>query len=258
LDLLGHRDAQVVIGDTNIIDFMLKNTVPNIAKSLRDALLRQSLAEYYNTLEKHPVPDIELSALLALPTLKGKRSILNKAESLLPKGTPLSDIKHIISTLEKMGYGERVSVDLALSRKLNYYSGPVFEVYSPRAGKLLGGGGRYDSLLSSYGIIGQAIGFALDLEEIALVKETKIGSNSIMIWSGKTPPEVAMTRADLLTDKGFNVELSWTENRQHSIDLAKRRKYKWWLNALTSKIYDLEEKEEHELIEWLGKEQETC
>lgn len=258
LDLLGHRDAQVVIGDTNIIDFMLKNTVPNIAKSLRDALLRQSLAEYYNTLEKHPVPDIELSALLALPTLKGKRSILNKAESLLPKGTPLSDIKHIISTLEKMGYGERVSVDLALSRKLNYYSGPVFEVYSPRAGKLLGGGGRYDSLLSSYGIIGQAIGFALDLEEIALVKETKIGSNSIMIWSGKTPPEVAMTRADLLTDKGFNVELSWTENRQHSIDLAKRRKYKWWLNALTSKIYDLEEKEEHDLIEWLGKEQETC
>jgi len=258
LDLLGHNDAQVVIGDTNIIDFILKKTAPDIAQSLRNALLRQSLAEYYSILERHPVPQLKLSPLLALPTLKGETTILEKAERLLPKETPLEDIKYVISSLEKLGYAKRIVVDFALSRRLNYYSGPIFEVYSPRSRKLLGGGGRYDALLTSYGIIGQAIGFALDLEGITQAKESNTTSNWVMIWAGKASPKNAMEKANILADRGFHVELSWTNNRQQSIDLAKRRKFRWWLSISLNKIYDLGNACEYDLAEWLEKEERKC
>jgi ATP phosphoribosyltransferase regulatory subunit len=51
----------------------------------------------------------------------------------------------------------------------------VFEVYDPTLGVPLGGGGRYDDLLESFGAGRPAVGFALDVERlhIALAGEER-------------------------------------------------------------------------------------
>ena len=53
--------------------------------------------------------------------------------------------------LERRGAADRVRIDLGLLRDLGYYSGAILEVYDPALGHVLGGGGRYDGLLSASG-----------------------------------------------------------------------------------------------------------
>ena len=70
---------------------------------------------------------------------------------------------------------ERVIFDLGLVRSIGYYTGAVFEVYDPTLGVPIGGGGRYDDLLGSFGARRPAVGFALDVERlhIALMGEER-------------------------------------------------------------------------------------
>jgi ATP phosphoribosyltransferase regulatory subunit HisZ len=53
-----------------------------------------------------------------------------------------------------------------LLRDLGYYTGAILEVYDPALGHILGGGGRYDSLLGRFGRDLPAAGFALYLERL--------------------------------------------------------------------------------------------
>ena len=65
---------------------------------------------------------------------------------------------------------ERVIFDLGLVRELGYYTGAVFEVYDPAVGFTLGGGGRYDELLSRFGRDLPACGLALDVQRVHLAQ----------------------------------------------------------------------------------------
>ena len=56
--------------------------------------------------------------------------------------------------------------DFGLVRSLGYYTGSVFQVYDPAYGVPLGGGGRYDDLLGSFGRDLPAVGFALNVERL--------------------------------------------------------------------------------------------
>src|SRR5919202_1856246 len=60
----------------------------------------------------------------------------------------------------------RLVIDLGLARDLGYYTGAVFEVYDPRLGTPLGGGGRYDELLGRFGRPLPAVGFALRIDDL--------------------------------------------------------------------------------------------
>jgi histidyl-tRNA synthetase len=66
----------------------------------------------------------------------------------------LSDLRRLLEGARALGVREdRLVLDLHLTRGLDYYTGPVYEVTltgSERFGSL-GGGGRYDDLLSLYG-----------------------------------------------------------------------------------------------------------
>jgi ATP phosphoribosyltransferase regulatory subunit len=69
----------------------------------------------------------------------------------------------------------RIIYDLGLVRSLGYYTGAVFQVYDPAYGVPLGGGGRYDELLGTFGRSLPAVGFALNVERlhIALTGEER-------------------------------------------------------------------------------------
>ena len=68
--------------------------------------------------------------------------------------------------LEAAGIADRVQLDLGLLRHLGYYTGAILEVYDPALGSVLGGGGRYDSLLAGFGRPMPAAGFALFLDRL--------------------------------------------------------------------------------------------
>lgn len=81
---------------------------------------------------------------------------------------------YLLSFLEglKQAGVERVKLNYGLCKDLSFYNGIYFDIVSPSIGKVIGSGGRYDSVLSAFGSSENAIGFAIRLHylERALLK----------------------------------------------------------------------------------------
>ena len=59
-----------------------------------------------------------------------------------------------------------MTIDLGEVRGFDYYTGMIFEAFSPGVGSPLLSGGRYDTLISNYGYKVKASGFAFDAENL--------------------------------------------------------------------------------------------
>lgn len=64
----------------------------------------------------------------------------------------------------------RLLVDFSVMSSFDYYTGIVFEAFSPHLGASIGAGGRYDHMLAAYGKDAPAAGFALCLEQAMAAK----------------------------------------------------------------------------------------
>ncbi len=102
------------------------------------------------------------------------------AKVLESNGASLSGVEDLSSTLQvisRAGDGVTAHLDLSFVRGRAYYTGVVFEFTAMIDGSevSLGGGGRYDDLVRAFGgPVTPACGFALNLDELALI--SKIGS----------------------------------------------------------------------------------
>ena len=83
----------------------------------------------------------------------------------------IDDLTAIYQLLEMYDAAEPVQFDLGVIRDLSYYTGMVFEAYTPGLGFPLCGGGRYDRMLSDFGYDCPATGFALGIERVLLALE---------------------------------------------------------------------------------------
>jgi histidyl-tRNA synthetase len=61
------------------------------------------------------------------------------------------DFNRFFNLLEVMGYRDYVTYDPQIIRGLDYYTGMVFEAYSPDGGRAVLGGGHYGNLVSAVG-----------------------------------------------------------------------------------------------------------
>jgi ATP phosphoribosyltransferase regulatory subunit len=66
--------------------------------------------------------------------------------------------------LEAKGLSHSFEIDLGDVSSLDYYTGLSFKVFVDGAGSRVGGGGRYDRLISNFGAAEPAIGFVLNLD----------------------------------------------------------------------------------------------
>ena len=171
LDAAGLNRAVVGLGDADLYNQLLAEL--GIEGDPRDRIL--------DRLATHDLVGLELavdevegldpasrSVLLALPGMRGGPEVLDRATELggdaVERATGRLRATH--SLLAEKGVADRVRLDLGLLRDLGYYTGAILEVYDPALGHILGGGGRYDSLLGRFGRELPAAGFALYLERL--------------------------------------------------------------------------------------------
>ena len=105
----------------------------------------------------------ETDLLLRLAHTRGGPEVLEGLEGALHDA--LRGMREVHELLGP-GVADRIIFDLGLVRSLGYYTGPLFQVYDPAYGVPLGGGGRYDELLASFGRPLPAVGFALNVERV--------------------------------------------------------------------------------------------
>lgn len=100
-----------------------------------------------------------------------KEMLLESKEGI----TGVEELSFVIKTIESIGlYGASLEVDLTLARGLNYYTGAIIEVASPKEVQMgsIGGGGRYDDLTGIFGLKDMSgIGVSFGLDRIYLVCE---------------------------------------------------------------------------------------
>ena len=243
LDASGLEKTVLVLGDAAMLSRALLPLESVTAGKIAASLSRGCLPEYFNLLEEENIPGYYRNILLHIPDLRGGPEVLDEAEILWGADSPLFDLRIIVASLTDLGYGGRIIIDLSLARELAYYSGPIFDIYSPDSGRTLGGGGRYDRLLSSCGLNGQAMGFALDLEGVASLSRFRNGRPALMAWSGNLPPKEALLKAGELTKKGMSLEMSWTEDPASSMESAELRGFSAWTDLSTGTVHTLPRKE---------------
>ncbi|QLJ52632.1 MAG: Histidyl-tRNA synthetase [Candidatus Fermentimicrarchaeum limneticum] len=115
--------------------------------------------------------------LMELLSLEGSpKELLGKAEKLIGKAEDgkqgIGELKELLSYLEKMGVEKNVKVDFSLARGMEYYTGPIFEVFFSKEVGSLAGGGRYDRMIGLF--LGKEIaatGISFGIERIAEVLE---------------------------------------------------------------------------------------
>ena len=133
-----------------------------------------------------------------------------------PEGiAALDDLAQILRLSEGGAAESHLVVDPYLARGLAYYTGPIFEIRAEGFSGSIGGGGRYDDLISIFGGQPQpACGFSLGIERILLIMEERGDFDDepsdvdvlVTLWNDElTPNSIALARD--LRAQGFCVDL---------------------------------------------------
>lgn len=112
--------------------------------------------------------------MLEMPLLHGSTQVLNRLQAI--RGVPgvddaINELSDVYDHLAAYGIQDDVVIDLGILRGFDYYTGIIFEGYSPQLGYPLLGGGRYDNLLDKFGCPRVATGFAVGIERVLLALE---------------------------------------------------------------------------------------
>ena len=181
LDAAGLGRAVIGLGDADLYRQLLEEL--GVEGEARDAVLASLATHDLVALEQNlldaGIGSEQAQTCVRLTQLRGGREVLEQARGLggaaVERAT--SQLSNAYDELQRRGAADRVQIDLGLLRDLDYYSGPIFEVYDPALGYVLGGGGRYDGLMKQFGLDLSAAGFGLYLDRVhtAQLKEARRG-----------------------------------------------------------------------------------
>ena len=140
-----------------------------------------------------------------LPALFGGIDVLDEAYSLCDDKEALATLEYvreIYNDLSLYNLGDRLIIDLGLVQRNDYYSNIVFSGYVMGSGEPVLIGGRYDNLLGNFDAPSAAIGFGINVDDLARV----------MLKRGNVPtgndPDILVH-----SEKGYEVEaIKYTSN----------------------------------------------
>lgn len=172
----GLKNFQVCLGEVEFIHGLMQelHLEEKVQEEIRAVLEAHDLVGLRALTERESFSESAREALLSVPLLHGGMEILEKAQKMVTNEQSrraLENLRAIYRFLDVYGMTEYVRFDLGVIRDFGYYTGMVFEAYTPGLGFPLCGGGRYDRLLSDFGRACPATGFALGIERIMLALE---------------------------------------------------------------------------------------
>jgi ATP phosphoribosyltransferase regulatory subunit len=142
---------------------------------LQRAINRNSGADLTDFLRNTPLRTQQRHTVEQLPLLSGPKaqSVIAQADRLClnyAMHKALANLRDIYQVLDAHGVTDEVYLDLTEINNLGYYTGISFEVLIPGLGFPIGGGGRYDNLIGTFGAAQPAVGVALGLDRILLAQ----------------------------------------------------------------------------------------
>ncbi len=184
---IGHRQILTgllqMLGVTDNHDAII-GVLDKIKKITREETLTE-LGKY--------LPNEQAIKLLEAVTLD-----LPALEKLLPNNTGIAEIKTLWAQLTALNLAQYCVFTPSLARGLNVYTGAVWEVFDAqgRYSSSLGGGGRYDQIITNFvgsGVAYPAVGISFGLEPISTLltatQNTNINPIRLLIVPMETAPQ---------------------------------------------------------------------
>lgn len=171
LDAVGLSKAVIGLGDADLWACLLSDfsADPALIKSTAARLASHDIVGLEIELESAGTLSADqIQCLTRLIQLRGGPDVISDARGMGGASfeASLDSLQSTFDAIADRGGADRVQVDLGLLRDLGYYSGSILEVYDPSVGQVIGGGGRYDGLMSKFGVNQPAAGFSLYVERI--------------------------------------------------------------------------------------------
>ncbi len=160
-----------------------------------------------------------------LHKLVGSLEILQKIKELVTNKKSLKaleKLEKIHTILKAYGIEKYVVFDLGMVTHLNYYTGIIFRGYTYGTGFSILDGGRYDNLISEFGMDTPAVGFAIRINDVLTALEAqnisieKEKADTLLIYT-EQGRSTALKTAEELRNTGLFIENGFIQN----IDSAK-------------------------------------
>ena len=176
METAGLKNFQVCLGQVDYIQGLMRelHLDERTQEAVKGALEAHDLVGLRVLADQAGLEPKEKEILLDVPLLHGGTEVLEKARTMAANEQSLralDNLQTINRLLEAYGAEKYVTFDLGIIRDFGYYTGMVFEAYTPGLGFPLCGGGRYDRMLSDFGSASPATGFARGSERIMLALE---------------------------------------------------------------------------------------
>lgn len=214
----GLRKFQIGLGQVDFINGIMEQSEvsPIQRQQIKQAMVKRDLVGLNEILVKSGLAEETASLLKKIPLLRGQESMLEQAYCMVTNHKSrkaLDNLASIYQLLGSYGVSQHVDFDLGIIRDFEYYTGMVFECYTPGLGFPICGGGRYDNMLNSFGMNAGATGFALGIERVLLALErqgiagTPTCKDIYVAWEQEKLIE-AIGQAESLRRSGCSVELA--------------------------------------------------
>lgn len=216
LRLCGLKDFSLILTHMGFLrDFLNRiDTSPEWVAAYREALARKDLSTLERLVKRLSISPKIRSALLQAPNWVGGPEVLDVVCKAMPSRATrvaMDELTKVLEMLDVYGVANDVTFDLSEVRGFNYYTGTVFEVFSPNAGFSICSGGRYDDLIGRFGSPVPATGFAVDVGGLLeTIKEQEGGRFSpsgpdVLLIDFSKRKERVLSLARKLRDRGFRV-----------------------------------------------------
>ena len=160
-------DSVIHLGTRELLPPCLPGADRTSVNGFAEALARRSRDEVTETLTKHhsPAAAARLAELLFFigPPAEFGRLLARVSKGGHPADIrqPLASLKHLLDNLGRTMDMSGVRIDLSEAGNQPYHTGMAFQAYIPGADSAVLSGGRYDSLLSSFGFPAPSVGFSV-------------------------------------------------------------------------------------------------
>lgn len=230
----GLRNFQISLGQVEFINGVMEQSsfTEEQRQKIKQCMVKRDLVGLDEMIKKSEMDNDAAQLLSHIPLLYGGRDMFDRTYKQVGNETSrmaLDNLSEIYQLLKSYGVEQYVNFDLGLIRDLNYYTGMVFEGYTPGLGFPICGGGRYDNMVSSFGVDCPATGFALGIERLLLALDRQGISSSceakdIYIgWSEKNLTK-AIAEANCLRKVGKTVEVGLAAQNKQAAEMSQTQK----------------------------------
>ena len=187
--------SEVRVNDRQLLESELRKIgVKNVIEAMRaiDKLDKIGMEGLREELERRNVEN------------PGRVVELVESNETLAAETQIGEIMDLAKSM-----GAKLKFDISLARGLDYYTGMVMEISGKQGIGSLGGGGRYDNLMSIFGQPAPAVGMAFGLERMVDILSYRPEKKAVLVCSIAS----ASYLASVLSNLRETYQVSWIDGK---------------------------------------------